>query len=1353
MIARTIRGCIFLLAAALVCAGPAVVRAQTPAPLVAWYPMTNAGDAARLVDAGPLHYDGALSGAKYAGAEVGGPGLRFEGSGSSATVGPHEMLDKLGAQVTVSLWVKVLAFPTHDVNVAPLVRKRPTLQFSVGWNQALAFDGYTGGDWYQAWGGHFEKGVWTHVAFTLDAGKQRVFYINGTAVDSRPAPIALWPTQGDLLLGGSDWTGLMRDARIYAAALTPEQIRQDMVGTLPTRAATPADAPAVPYPIAAALVRYDMPVGFSEGYGRTRQAAVRKAGPDAVDWPALSLNGKPTFAGGAEQMLFLPVKGGGLFQAADDPVIEPGNHWFRPLNWIWNQQYVYTGDRAARSWAGRYELWTFPVVIGGPGERDVADVVLRCEGREIYRNAGPLHSLTLLLPQNEPSKPYELSVAGRGPITFSAGLKPVTLGAPKDEPFRVSQTMPGPGALITVRSLDRPDTFPNPGEWEADMKALSQPVLAPPAVPALGGSMRSYLGLAVPRSPLTVNAIALPAGMSANFLFGSQAWASRDAYADYLADTGFDRVFEQIGENGMPDPGDANSYERWALALRAKGIQAGFIPDTSYHRPFASDPNLTFYAATLPDYHAPVFRQIQLPLERLSRYGNFAGVSLGADNAGHVPYWDWAPPIPNRPWAEAYTNFQGGLPNQVPVGPALTPGKDYEVRGTEKQFVDWVTRYDSAFRQYGYFERAVREAAPSAILTTGSFGSSPGGGGRGGWPWATVPGKPMFEGLPVLQAYDWNETGSTLPLHQEALLDTLRSYYPDKPAWALIDDFALHLGSLPERERAYALALTRGVQAVGTATLAPPTGPQARPDIAADQKQIAAWVHRYGGTYAMTRPLPTVGVLYVYEQALSRPIIGGGGDTPDEAALLRGPQEGKAAEALFLCHAAGWPARIITPEELKRGLPPSMKAVLLVGLNTFDETWHWYDGLTPALTAWTQRGGRLLCDDESVCPLPAVKTGLRVRAYVGQRSLDWTGELIARNADNITRLRAALAGLPQPIASSTDPTVWAMPAVAGSTLFVTVVNQAGVPGKNTLKPQTGLLTWHTDRPIYDVRLTRRVTVNEASRVDLTQHGFQWYALPLAPPTAPTVTIKPDADGFFAASPGMGGARPLTGIPVEITVTHGGETVSVFAATGAGPARLPVRAVADTAQQAGNYAVTVTELLSGLATKATIRALPPRPAAPLPVVHILASPALAAFSRRRDVPLTLALTPAQAENAQIKALANRLIAFYGRAGRPVTLRQIAPGDVVRSLQPLQSESRYPQWLTIDSDLILLGSPSDNILLHDQARGGLLTGYDTLVPGQAAVQCVSSPFVGERNCLNLIAPDAAGLAAAVNQVTHD
>lgn len=1126
-----------------------------------------------------------------------------------------------------------------------------------------------------------------------------------------------------------------------------------------------AQAPAAPAPsgpprqaVTLYLTRYDRPLGFQDqnnDRGRTRQEAARRPGPDAVDWPALSL----VSAGGPAVTLFdkeahvrreLAQRDGAesrpLFRQASDDVLQPGGHWLRAVKWLWGQSYVYTTDRTARSWMSDYELWTFPVRISAPGALGVRSVSLAMDGRTLYARSEPLHSLTLLLPQNEAGRPYQVRVNGGSPQPINVGLAPITPGDPRERVLPVRLAVGG----VQIVTPDKPEQFPNEKAWADDVAALGKAAPAAPVYAPTAKGLARHLGLDVPLSPETVNLVTLPHGMSSGGFYNgddsdvAQAFSklgSASDFARFLADAGYDRDFERVGAGQMDDVGPGGLYAL-AGALADRGVRLGLIPGVTWGRPFLAHPNLAFFSAGLPDYHAPLYRDIQVMLARLGRFPNLAGVSLGADNAAYVPYWDWAPPIPNRPWGEAYQAWNGGRTPPVPVAKSLGG------TATVKTFQDYVARYDRTFQQYGYFGRAATEMDPALIATTGSFGSSPGVGAGGGWPWASVPGREMYAGLPVQQAYDWNENKSSLPMHQEALLDQLRSYSPRKPTWALIDDFRLLLGRAP-RQRAYALALTRGVQAVGTTFLPNPTGAQARPDVVADQKALYAWVHKYGGAYALTEPTPAVGVLFVHPQSLLRPVDQGGQGTPEGRA--RGGHEGKVTEALFLCHAAGWPAKVITPDELKRGLPPSMKAILLVGLNVEDDSWHWYDGLTPQLQAFVGSGGRLLADDESVCPVPAAKTGMTVRSYVAERDLDWTPTLLARNGENVKKLQAAMTGIAPALAETNSDTVWAVPTVAGDTQYVTVVNQATPLGANAsqvTQPQTGRLTWHTDRPIYDVRLGRRLTADEARTVDLAREGFQWYALPPAEVTEPQVRVTRAASGLRRAAVTVANLTPMRGIPVQLTIRRadGSDAATVYSATGL-VADLPL----SDADPAGAYTVTATELLSGLTGTTTVT-IPGTPAEkPLPVVRRGPHTDLAAFARRRDVPLVVALTSGQAADPKVRALAQRLVRFYAAGKRRVTLGRADDTGVVLSLQPTVGLGHYPQWKTVDADLVLLGTASDNVLLLDQARAFLLPALGTDLPaGHAAVGLTFSPFVGERQVLNLLAPDPAGLDAAVRSV---
>lgn len=1095
------------------------------------------------------------------------------------------------------------------------------------------------------------------------------------------------------------------------------------------------------------LVRFDMPRGFADG-SWTRKKAKHRPEPDAVDWPTIKLNGNSIFETGSTQTTNLVRKGNPgnrpLFQEPHDNVLQPGNHWFRNVDWLWDQHHLYTTDRTARSWESQYELWTFPIIIQGVRDRDVENVSLSVDGQTIYTATGPYHSLTLLLPASEPTKPYQLKVNGRGPVSFHAGLQPIELGNPQDMAIPVDLTLPGTGPTIRVQNLTRPEVFPNRAEWDADVAALTQPKRELPTYTQNTESIKHHIGLDVPRSPTTVNFISLIHGMSGGSYYANVHKAtvefsklgSVQDYADYLADTGYDRVFEQFPTKPKRAPSDPKSYENLAAALSNKGIQLGFDPEPDWKRPFLGNPNVAFFSYTLPDYHAPLYRDLQLTMQRFGRYPNLAGFSMGTDNAGYVTFWDWAPPIPNRPWGEAFNIFMNQ--SRTPIASSIGGGpKKYERgAGKQREFIDYVARYDETFKQYGYFAKAATEVDPKLIATTGSFGSSPGDGGSGGYPWASIPGKPMYEQMPVQQAYDWNEKHSSKPMHNVALLDRLRSYYPDKTTWALIDDFELFFGR-EARQRAYALALTRGIQAVGTSFLPNPTGSKAQPDKIAQQKELYAWIHKYGGAYAMTEPTPSLGILYVHPQELMRNV---GSD-------IQGSHEGKVTEALFFTHAAGWPSKVITPDELQRGLPPSMKAILLVGLNNFDNSWHWYDSLTPALQQFVTNGGRILTDNESVSPVTATTTGMAVHSFVSQRDKDWTPELVKRNADNIRRLRAAMQEIPSPLAVSDRGTMWAIPTQSGDTQYLTVVNQNYDPSKNAsvyVAPQRGKLTWNTTRPIYDVRLGRKLTPVEATKVDLTQDGFRWYALPPSDVSTPMVKVARGASGLYEATVTISNPTPITGIPVQLTVRKDNDAATVYSATGL-TAKLPL-AESDTA---GSYTIEVTELLSGLSSSMKVKIGGTSVSTSASSVKVYDQSAIATFDQRRELPLTIALTPTQEANPQMLAQANRLVNFYTNRGRMVQLGRVEPKGVVVSLQPLKAVQRYPQWKTINSDLILLGTPSTNVLLLDQMRGYLLPAKaDNIAEATAVIDYVYSPFVGEYNAINVIANDVNSVTAGVD-----
>ncbi|MHB0999200.1 MAG: LamG domain-containing protein [Armatimonadota bacterium] len=1614
MISRLIRCSILLIFVSLGLLLTTMMSAQADqVPLVAHYTMDpDPRHPEQTVDAGPLKLNGTFhSGVTIIDGKSGKAG-RFDGTSESYAEVRGGLLDRLSGSITITMWVRLDKLPDSSGGAGIIAKRAQNVSapfdLSIGQNGSLGFEGDTGGGWINLFtdGGQVKTGDWFHLAWVYNANDAVRFYVNGKDVGSSKVNRPLAANDQSLIIGKSPVRGAVTadidDISIYAAPLTADQVTGDMQGTLQTRTAVADDFPKPTQPVKMALVRYDMPIGFQEGYGRTRQAAQRIEGPDAVDWPGFTFDGKPLWDKSSEQTLDLPLRQDGmerpLYQQPYDHVIQSGNYWVRALQWMWGQRYIYTTDNTARTWMSDYELWTFPVLIQGTGEHDIADVTLDYDGKTICKNAGPFHSLTLLLPQNEVEKPYELSVNGREPVRFDVGLQPIVVGKPEERVRPINLTITGTGAKITVTNAEYLQTFPNQEEWNDDQKRLASllpslpiknvlaarrnsvnmqlktakptaasllayypmepnmaamdtlPDLGPLALdgkladgavydgnghkdnalkldgkkacaviagtgtithqtksltvtawvrpdemprkdtmgylittrsawwavkpwslclnsdgnwgfeghdgdrkqiwsdvrlkvgtwqhvaftyqqggelvcylngqavkrapvpnaltanddqlvigyeeggnfqgggrsgfkgmidevriyadalsseqvtsdmngtlpvrvpdgmkqvtsktptvianvgkPANTSSMRAHLGIDVPRSPVSVQAVALTHGMSGGAFYSSSDWlkkfeGSANDFSRYAAETGYDCIFERSTDADL------------ITSLARNGVCYGLVPDVVWGRPFIEHPNVAFFSANLPDWHAPLYRNMQLQSQTLGQYPNFSGFNIGADNGGYTSFWDWAPPVPNRPWGEAYMQFNKGN-TDVPI-PMQLGGKS-----SMKTFIDYIARYNATFRQYGYFAKAVQEVAPSQVLTTGSFGSSPGVGGRGGWPWASMPGKAMYDGVSVQQAYDWNELSSSKPGHLVALIDRLRSYYPQKTTWAIVDDFCLFFGREP-RQRAYAFALTRGVQSIGTNFLAAPTGIEAKPGTVADQRELYDWIHRYGGAYAKMEPQASIGILYVHQQALARPV--NQNENASEQDLQKCSHEGKTNEAFWLCHAAGWPAKIITPDELQRGLPAGMKAILLVGLNKFDDSWVWYAGLEKNLQQFVKSGGRILLDDESVVPagLTVTRTGMAVNGYVTQSNTDATPALSKRNLVNIGKLRQSMVNIAGPIAVSTEPTIWAVPSTSGNTQYVTVFNWGYQDGQNAsvvMKPQMGQLGWNTNRPIYDMHAKRRLTAAEAATVDLTRDGFAMYALPVSEVSTPVITVSPGKDKFYYAKISMStGGQQLTGIPVGITITGHGESVTIYSATGL-TAKLPVR-VGDTA---GVYTVTCEELLSGLSGKTAFKLT----SSPIVAVTRSAIPvqAIKVFAARKDRPLVIALTEKQSVDPAMVKLAGDLVVRFRTAGRTVRIGKAVPGDIIRSLQVVKAIQRFPQWQTVPADLVLLGTVSDNLLLYDQHRGGLLpSGADAVKNGANLINVTYSPFVGEYQALNIISSDMQGLKQAVNQV---
>jgi hypothetical protein len=277
-----------------------------------------------------------------------------------------------------------------------------------------------------------------------------------------------------------------------------------------------------------------------------------------------------------------------------------------------------------------------------------------------------------------------------------------------------------------------------------------------------------------------------------------------------------------------------------------------------------------------------------------------------------------------------------------------------------------------------------------------------------------------------------------------------------------------------------------------------------------------------------------------------------------------------------------------------------------------------------------------------------------------------------------------------------------------------------------------------------VQLQRKLTAEETGEVDLTKDAFRWYALPPREISKPELSVEKGVSGFYEARVTLQGGR-MGGVPVQLTVTGPSDSATIYSSTEI-PTRLPLRDSDD-----GEYTVMATELITGLAETARVSIRAQATISPRTAVQVREPATVAKFATRKKLPLTIALTPEQEKDAALSAHAMSLKAFYEKQGRAVSLGSVRPGGIVESLQPVKSPHRYPQWKTAASDLVLFGTPANNVLLLDQARGEILPrGFAVPPAGEALLHYTRSAFVGECDVLNIVATDAAGFAAAVQRI---
>ena len=296
---------------------------SSSASLVARYEMNPApNNPQQLVDSGPFHYNGEIKGKVSFVPGHTGQALSFSGDKESFVriESAPQISRALTNRFTVTAWVRPDSLPTssdlagfistHEAAFHPY-----SIVLGIDQQSRLVFECDDGGDLSPSDRvGQLKTGEWQHVAVTYDTGGDRVLYLNGVAIDSRHVPFPCNASTEGLWFGwdvDSGFHGALGKVSFYEGALTSDQIKAEMNDNLETTPAKTTDIPAPLYHVQLYLTRFDAPLGLKTDYAPTRQNVKRSLGPNAVDWPATTVEGKPGFHSGCHRINSPPVEGWG----------------------------------------------------------------------------------------------------------------------------------------------------------------------------------------------------------------------------------------------------------------------------------------------------------------------------------------------------------------------------------------------------------------------------------------------------------------------------------------------------------------------------------------------------------------------------------------------------------------------------------------------------------------------------------------------------------------------------------------------------------------------------------------------------------------------------------------------------------------------------------------------------------------------------------------------------------------------------------------------------------------------------------------------------------------------------------
>ncbi len=800
----------------------------------------------------------------------------------------------------------------------------------------------------------------------------------------------------------------------------------------------------------------------------------------------------------------------------------------------------------------------------------------------------------------------------------------------------------------------------------------------------------------------------------------------------------------------------------------------------------------------ITDLLAEQRRYVRLAVQYFRRYPTYAGISYSHWSA--PSYIGGGAGCTNPPPDDAvksnrdaiWTSFckANGLTGDPPTvwHPYLTPNGGAAVPANRELWEKWVRWINALIPNvHRDWAGAAAQVCPGLINTDSRGAPGYWNGPREAYDaYAYGNGYDSTAGLNLIEGVT-NDDWGIEPYSLELMADIYSfGWRQGKPVW--VGGWAQNGVTQSEYQREAIQTLARGaLPALYGASLAPMFSSRSSDD----------WMHQdWGRRQATQRVFQTTAAYgqWAWRFATDKPLailvsFSQSGLVESRTGYAQTSHHGAAIyEAYVACLLAGYSPTFVYEEEIASDpkLLSKFKALMLV-----DITQPLPEPITGALRAFAAGGGIVIADAAGADSLPAsVRLPLTFDAYLKYTSTEfgkennsteytsgywWHMRRVAQEKRNA--IRAALDKLVRPAAQAEKLGVLLTTARAGDGLLVYIANDTPLPVKYstelprpyayvhqcwTSSDAAARITLHADRGVlYDALRLREVPLEKTAdglRFDAAFRDLSATMYVLLPRKIGGVALegasRPGALTLRARALDDDGKAIAAPVPLEIIVSdpQKSERYHLYrAADSEGwTDELPVAAN----DLAGDWSITVRELLSGKSVTATLETKPaaaPESTVARPPLVVTDAAAVTAFLKSSGAPVSVALDRRQFSLQPIaRRLADRLTAA-GRAAQVRWLDELPRGPVWNKM--LWSPAELPPSDPVRGAVILLGLPRDNSLLVKLADAGVLLrepSSDYPGEGGAVIAHVWSAFTGDEPALAVMAASDSGLSAAVAHI---